>query len=148
MSFLTSFFIFVLNFKSFTYKTETDTQRLTSKKIRCRSLLILLLSVAPTMRNLLKITQTEECSVHTNLESFFRKQYSTRILKNQFNSKQIIRIFIDFFFDEFVYSWYFILYFLNQYFASNFFHCCRWIFAHTWNIWRYRFHHKKSSKQE
>ena len=49
------------------------------------------------MRKFLKTTHTEERSVH----KFRNLQYSTRILKNPFNSKQIIQILqpinIDFF---------------------------------------------------
>ena len=40
-------------------------------------------------RKLLKTAHTEERSVHTNSESY--NIYSTRIVKNQFNSKQIIQ---------------------------------------------------------
>ena len=56
------------------------------------------LSVASIRRKLLKITFTEECSVHTNSESCNIRLGSK---ENQFNSHQIIQILqpriIDFF---------------------------------------------------
>jgi len=68
-----------------------------SKNNRWWLLLILILSVLSIMRKFFKTTHTEERSVH----KFRNLQYSTRILKNPFNSKQIIQILqpinIDFF---------------------------------------------------
>ena len=72
--------------------------KLNAIKKRFWSLLILLLSVASIRRKLLKTTNTEERSFHTNSE---RCNIQLGSLTNQFNSRQIIQILqpiiIDFF---------------------------------------------------
>jgi len=92
--------------------------KLTAKNNRFWSLLILLLSVASIRRELLKTTYTEERSVHTNSESL---QYTTRIVKNstksQTNHSDIRTYSHRLFFDAFLYSWYFIIFFIR--FVSN-----------------------------
>ena len=83
--------------------------RLTAKNKCFWSLLNLLLSVESIRRKLLKTVHTEERSVHTNSNKFRKLQYSTRIVRNQFNSDITInghRLF----FDALVFSWYFIMF--------------------------------------
>ena len=69
------------------------------------SLPILFLSVASIRSKLLKPTYTEERPYKCK-----KLQHSTRIVKNQINSKQIVQLLQPIVIDAFVFSWYFIIF--------------------------------------
>ena len=115
-------------------------------KKRFWSILILLISIASIRRKLLKTTNTEERSIHTNSE---RCNIRLRPWKNLFNFKQIIQILHPMVIDYLSPHLYIVD--LSKYVLILFFKITfnfQLVFEHSWKIWKCRLHCQKSSKQE